>query len=89
MARSSSGKGSRRNVLDQPEEKSDPNALEYSPSSGVTFRDKPTSDVSIVGQGYINGRNPNVRPESPPIPTHAKAQNGQDRRKQQKGDLLF
>ncbi|XP_071787660.1 TOG array regulator of axonemal microtubules protein 1-like isoform X2 [Asterias amurensis] len=88
MARASSGKGSRKNSMEYPEERSDPNAYEYSPSSGVTFRDKPTSDVSIVGQGYSNGQGHNVRSQSPPIPTHAKVQNGRERRRQQKGPLL-
>ncbi|XP_022090984.1 TOG array regulator of axonemal microtubules protein 1-like isoform X2 [Acanthaster planci] len=84
MARSSSGKGSRRNSLDRPEDSPDAVPFEYSPSSGVTFRHKPTSDVSIVGQGYGSNRT-----SSPPIPTHAhKAQNGQERRRQQKGPLL-
>ncbi|XP_038076737.1 TOG array regulator of axonemal microtubules protein 1-like isoform X2 [Patiria miniata] len=92
MARSSSGKGSRKNSFEHPEDSPDPIPFEYSPSSGVTFRDKPTSDVSIVGQGYnsSNGRSNNSsRTDSPPIPTHAnKAQNGRDRRRQQKGPLL-
>ncbi len=87
MARSSSGKGSRKNSMENLES-ADPNAFSYNPSSGVTFQDKPTSDVSIVGQGYgvsDNQEDPENggdvwRSDSPPIPT-LRNQNARERKR--------
>ncbi|XP_006824155.2 TOG array regulator of axonemal microtubules protein 1-like [Saccoglossus kowalevskii] len=61
----------------------EPNPFEFSPTGGVTFRDKVQSDVSVVGMGY--GKNDVFRTDSPPIPTHQK---GNARRKQNKGLLV-
>ena len=90
MARSSSGKGSRKNSQEGEPESYDPNAFSYNPSSGVTFQDKPTSDVSIVGQGYNKSGeqyDPDTgdvwRSDSPPIPT-LRNQNARERKRQQR-----
>ncbi|XP_033112244.1 TOG array regulator of axonemal microtubules protein 1-like, partial [Anneissia japonica] len=60
----------------------EPNPFEYNPTSGVTFRDKPTSDVSVVGHAYGRNDNGYIRSNSPPIPTHAKKTNPRERRRQ-------
>ncbi|XP_070576353.1 TOG array regulator of axonemal microtubules protein 1-like [Ptychodera flava] len=74
----------------------EPNPFEFSPTGGVTFRDKVKSDVSVVGQGYGKQDSGNVsvspsqilpRTDSPPIPTHAKA-NARERRRQTKGNVV-
>lgn len=83
MARSTSGKGSRKNSTEQPEDVDSQN-FPYNPSA-----DNPNSDVSIVGQGYskTTPRDSDPvelwRPESPPIPTH-RNQNAREKKRQQR-----
>ncbi|XP_077995867.1 TOG array regulator of axonemal microtubules protein 1-like [Glandiceps talaboti] len=77
----------------------EPNPFEFSPTGGVTFRDKIKSDVSVVGQGYGKQDSNHAshtssssslhqqRTDSPPIPTHARS-NARERRRQTKGNVV-
>ncbi|XP_078671437.1 TOG array regulator of axonemal microtubules protein 1-like isoform X2 [Branchiostoma floridae x Branchiostoma belcheri] len=82
-----------------PERNTEPNPFEYQPNSGVTFRDKPSSDVSVVGQrmSYSNMADTSEpRPEpvkkaspplgqaSPTLPTRPAPPRGADMRDRKK-----
>ncbi|KAI8505354.1 hypothetical protein Bbelb_165430, partial [Branchiostoma belcheri] len=82
-----------------PERNTEPNPFEYQPNSGVTFRDKPSSDVSVVGQrmSYSNMADASEpRPEpvkkaspplgqaSPTLPTRPAPPRGADMRDRKK-----
>ncbi|CAH1262478.1 TOG array regulator of axonemal microtubules protein 1-like isoform X2 [Branchiostoma lanceolatum] len=85
------------------EQNTEPNPFEYQPNSGVTFRDKPSSDVSVVGQrmSYSNVADASEpRPEpvkkaspplaSPTLPSRPAPPKGNDMRdrKKQKGSPM-
>ncbi|XP_078590497.1 uncharacterized protein LOC144870370 isoform X2 [Branchiostoma floridae x Branchiostoma japonicum] len=86
------------------EQNTEPNPFEYQPNSGVTFRDKPSSDVSVVGQrmSYSNMadaseprpaepvKKPSQPLASPTLPSRPAPPKGNDLRdrKKQKGSPM-
>ncbi|XP_041469429.1 TOG array regulator of axonemal microtubules protein 1-like isoform X1 [Lytechinus variegatus] len=88
MARANSGKGVRRNAGEQRQDGGGSSTnLEFNPSGGVTFRDNATSDVSIIGHGFSNGRGHKDIDLSDNHVASGKGQNSRDR-KRTKGSIL-
>lgn len=89
MARQNSSKGSRRSGDEQRPDGNSSTNMDFNPAGGVTFRDNATSDVSIVGHGFGNGRGPSHKDIdlSENYVGGGKGQNPRDR-KRTKGSIL-